>query len=55
MSNYPQNDNTRTLFRSVNWAHFLSPEQFDLSESTHDRHLVTRFFKDEKRTKKSCR
>jgi len=48
----PQNDNTRTLFRSVNWAHFLSPEQFDLSESTHDRHLVTRFFKDEKEQKK---
>jgi anti-anti-sigma regulatory factor/anti-sigma regulatory factor (Ser/Thr protein kinase) len=47
----PQNDNTRTLFRSVNWAHFLSPEQFGLSESTHDRHLVTRFFTDEKEQK----
>lgn len=44
----PQNDNVRRLFRSVNWAHFLAPEQFEKSESTHDRHLVTRNFLDEK-------
>jgi anti-sigma regulatory factor (Ser/Thr protein kinase) len=44
----PTNDNVRRLFRSVNWAHFLSPEQFEKSESTHDRHLVTRIFFDEK-------
>jgi len=43
----PQNDNVRRLFRSVNWAHFLSPSQFEKSESTHDRHLVTRNFRDE--------
>lgn len=43
----PQNDNVRRLFRSVNWAHFLSPTQFEKSESTHDRHLVTRNFRDE--------
>lgn len=43
----PTNDNVRRMFRSVNWAHFLSPEQFDKSESTHDRHLVTQFFDDE--------
>lgn len=43
----PQNDNTRLVFRSVNWAHFLSPEQFEASESKHDRHLVTKFFRDE--------
>lgn len=49
----PRNDNTRTLFRSVNWAHFLSPEQFEISESQHDRHLVTRFFKDEVEQKKA--
>lgn len=40
----PQNDEIRKLFRSVNWAHYLSPEQFEKSESTHDRHLVTRRF-----------
>lgn len=40
----PNNNNTRKLFRAVNWAHHLSPEQFQKSESTHDRHLVTRFF-----------
>lgn len=40
----PQDDRTRKLFRSVNWAHFLSPKQFEKSESTHDRHLVTRIF-----------
>ncbi|UTW64559.1 DUF4325 domain-containing protein [bacterium SCSIO 12741] len=43
----PQSDNVRRLFRSVNWAHFLSPAQFEKSESTHDRHLVTRNFRDE--------
>ncbi len=42
----PQDNDTRKLFRSVNWAHFLSPSQFEKSESTHDRHLVTRFFTD---------
>ena len=41
----PLNDNTRRLFRAVNWAHFLSPEQFEKSESTHDRHLVTTNFR----------
>ncbi len=40
----PMDDNTRKLFRSVNWAHHLSPDQFPKSESSHDRHLVTRFF-----------
>lgn len=49
----PQNDNTRTLFRAVNWAHYLSPSQFEISESEHDRHLVTRFFRDEVEQKKA--
>lgn len=49
----PQDDNTRKLFRAVNWAHFLSPSQFEMSESQHDRHLVTRFFSDEKEQKKA--
>lgn len=40
----PKDNEMRRLFRSVNWAHFLSPEQFDKSESTYDRHLVTRRF-----------
>ncbi len=42
----PSNSNTRKLFRSVNWAHYLAPEQFEKSESVHDRHLVTRNFDD---------
>ncbi|MEO2064214.1 MAG: STAS-like domain-containing protein [Christiangramia sp.] len=42
----PTHDNTRKLFRNVNWAYYLSPEQFDKSESIHDRHLVTRRFDD---------
>lgn len=41
----PTDDNTRRLFRAVNWAYFLSPEQFEKSESTHNRHLVTTNFK----------
>lgn len=40
----PNDNETRRLFRSVNWAHFLSPEQFTKSDSTYDRHLVTRRF-----------
>jgi anti-sigma regulatory factor (Ser/Thr protein kinase) len=47
----PNNDNTRKLFRSVNWAHFLSPEQFEKSESVHDRHLVTRRFENAEQQK----
>jgi len=47
----PGNDNTRKLFRSVNWAHFLSPEQFEKSESVHDRHLVTRRFENAEQQK----
>ena len=48
----PSNNNTRKLFRSVNWAHYLSPTQFEKSESQHDRHLVTRVFRDEKEQKR---
>jgi hypothetical protein len=40
----PQKNDVRKLFRTVNWAHYLSPEQFEKSESTHDKHLVTRRF-----------
>ena len=42
--NLPQDNETRRIFRSVNWAYFLSPEQFQKSDSTYDRHLVTRRF-----------
>lgn len=42
--NLPNDNEIRRLFRSVNWAHFLSPDQFDKSDSTYDRHLVTRRF-----------
>jgi anti-anti-sigma regulatory factor/anti-sigma regulatory factor (Ser/Thr protein kinase) len=41
----PNNDNTRRLFRAVNWAYYLSPSQFEKSESTHDRHLIATNFK----------
>lgn len=48
----PKNDETRRMFRSVNWAHYLAPDQFEKSESTHDRHLVTRRFQDAEQQKK---
>jgi len=48
----PANDDTRKLFRSVNWAHYLAPEQYDKSESVHDRHLVTSRFEDSNQQKK---
>jgi len=47
----PLKPDTRKLFRSVNWAHFLSPKQFDISESAHERHLVTRRFENAKEQK----
>lgn len=40
----PTDDNCRKLFRSVNWAFHLAPDQFEPSEATHDRHLVTTSF-----------
>ncbi|WP_370897784.1 STAS-like domain-containing protein [Chryseobacterium gossypii] len=40
----PINDEVRRMFRSVNWAFYLAPEQYDKSESIYDRHLVTRRF-----------
>lgn len=40
----PRDNECRKLFRSVNWAHYLSPEQFEKSESYYDKHLVTRRF-----------
>lgn len=49
----PQDDHTRRLFRSVNWAYYLNPHQFDKSESTHDRHLVTTNFKNAIEQKKA--
>lgn len=49
----PSNDNTRRLFRAVNWAYYLSPNQFEKSESTHDRHLITTNFKTAEEQKKA--
>lgn len=40
----PKDDYTRRIFRAVNWAHFLAPNYFEKSESTHDKHLVTTQF-----------
>jgi len=49
----PNDNEIRRLFRSVNWAHFLSPDQFDKSESIYDRHLVTRRFENAEEQQKS--
>src|SRR5690606_10594298 len=38
----PNKYDVRKLFRKVNWAHMLSPEKFDPTESQHDRHLIIR-------------
>ncbi|HYG40083.1 MAG TPA: DUF4325 domain-containing protein [Cytophagales bacterium] len=40
----PYHYDTRKLFHSVNWAHFLNPDKYRISEFQHDRHLVTRNF-----------
>ena len=49
----PEDYETRRLFRSVNWAHYLSPEQYDKSDSIYDRHLVTRRFENAEEQQKS--
>lgn len=41
----PRNADARKLFRQNNWAYYLD-NKFEKSESKHDRHLVTRSFKD---------
>ncbi len=48
----PQNDDIRRLFRSVNWAYYLSPGQFEKSESFYDKHLVTKRFETAEEQKK---
>ncbi|WP_312286338.1 STAS-like domain-containing protein [Chryseobacterium gleum] len=40
----PKKPDVRTLFYSVNWAHYLSPEHFEKSEIIYNKHLVTRRF-----------
>lgn len=39
----PRDNGSRKIFRSTNWAHLLDPQN-PVSESKHDRHLVTRQF-----------
>ena len=41
----PINDNLRRLFRKSNWAHFLAPNQYEISDEIHDRHSALRQFK----------
>ncbi|MGA0556807.1 STAS-like domain-containing protein [Larkinella sp. VNQ87] len=48
----PTKPDTRKLFKNVNWAHYLSPDQYNRSESVHDRHLVTSIFTDNYEQKK---
>lgn len=43
--NLPRKTDVRTLFRSVNWAHYLAPEHFEKSGSIYDKHLVTRRYR----------
>ena len=33
------------LFMNTNWAHFLSPSQYPITETTHDRHLSVKRFR----------
>ncbi|WP_305548624.1 STAS-like domain-containing protein [Sediminibacterium sp.] len=41
----PNNSNVRRLFINNNWAHYLDND-FPVSENKHERHLVTRQFKE---------
>ena len=40
----PERGELARLFLNANWAHFLDPEQFEKSETTHDRHLAAQRF-----------
>jgi hypothetical protein len=42
----PRDEQLRRLFRNTNWAHFLDPDQYDLSDTVSDRHLAVQRFDD---------
>lgn len=44
----PSNPKIKRLFNSTNWAYFLDPQKNTKSEATHNRHLITRQFTDDK-------
>jgi anti-sigma regulatory factor (Ser/Thr protein kinase) len=44
----PFNPKIKNLFNATNWSYFLDPQKNTKSEATHDRHLVTRQFTDDK-------
>jgi len=41
----PDEEQLRRLFLNTNWAHFLCPKEYQLSDTTHDRHLATQRFR----------
>lgn len=42
----PTDDTLRRLFLRTNWAHYIAPHQFAMSDTEHDRHLAVRNFAD---------
>lgn len=42
----PRDEQVRRLFRNTNWAHFLSPDDHDPSETVFNRHLAVQQFRD---------
>jgi anti-sigma regulatory factor (Ser/Thr protein kinase) len=44
----PSDENLRSLFLKSNWAYFLAPARYHISEGSHDKHLATRQFKNSK-------
>lgn len=42
----PDKDELRRLFLNTNWAHFLEPENYQKSDTAHDRHMAAHRFTD---------
>lgn len=42
----PESELLERLFLNTNWAHFLDPERFEISDTVHDRHLAAQRFDD---------
>lgn len=48
----PDDERMYQLFHKTNWAHFLDPHEYEISDTYYDRHLATTHFIDHNQQKK---
>lgn len=42
----PEDEILRSIFKRTNWAHFLEPSKYEMSDTDHDRHLAVHRYLD---------